>query len=61
MGVAFIAIAAVIALGGIFMCIWAGYQYMTTMLGPIQAALSAGLLLLIIASVIMWTAIKINR
>ena len=58
---AFTTIAALIALGGIVMCIWAGFQYLTVLLGPILATVSAGLVMLIIASVLLWTAFKLSR
>jgi hypothetical protein len=61
-GLAVLGIAAVIALAGLLMCFWAGYQYLSTLWGPIAAALVIGLSLIFFAGVIVWTVFRrLNR
>jgi hypothetical protein len=57
-GLAVIGIAAVLALAGLLLCFWVGYQYLATLWGPIIAALVIGLTLIIVAGIIAWTVFR---
>jgi len=61
-GLAVLGIAGVLAVAGLLMCFWAGYQYLATIWGPIIAALVIGLSLILVAGIIVWTVFRsLNR
>jgi hypothetical protein len=57
-GLAILGIAAVLALAGLLLCFWAGYQYLALLWGPIIAALVVGLALIFVAGIIVWTVFR---
>lgn len=57
-GLAVLGIAAVLALAGLLLCFWAGFQYLTLLWGPIIAALIVGLSLIVVAGFISWTVFR---
>lgn len=60
-GLAILSIAAVLAVAGLLLCFWAGYQYLALLWGPIASALVVGLSLIFVAGVIVWTVFRLNR
>jgi protein-S-isoprenylcysteine O-methyltransferase Ste14 len=59
--VGLIALAFAFALGGLALCLWSAYLYLATLLSPPQAALVTGLLTLVVAGGLLWTALRTNR
>lgn len=57
-GLAVLGIAAVLALAGLLLCFWAGFQYLALLWGPIIAALIVGLSLIVVAGFISWTVFR---
>jgi hypothetical protein len=57
-GLAVLSIAAVLALAGLLLCFWAGYQYLASLWGPITASLVIGVSLIVIAGVIVWAVFR---
>ena len=60
-GLAILGVAAVIALAGILLCLWAGYQYLQTLWGPILTSLAVGIFMLVLSGVLIWIVIRLNR
>ena len=61
LGLAVLAAAAVLALGGVLLCVWAGYQLLLTLWGPVAAALVIGVFMISTASICIWIVIRLNR
>jgi len=59
--VGLIALACSFALGGLGLCLWSAHLYLATLLSPPQAALVTGLLTLVVAGGLLWTALRTNR
>lgn len=53
--------ALILALGGVLLCLWAGYRYLETLVSPMLAALLLGLSLLVVAGVLAWLAKRMVR
>lgn len=61
MGLALSGAAAVLAVVGAGLCLWAAYQYLEAATSPVAAALITGLAALIAAGVAVWAARKLTR
>ncbi len=60
-GLACLAVAALLAFAGIGLCLWAAYQGLVVQIGPISAALMIGVLMLLLAVSMAWIAIRLTR
>lgn len=60
-GFALLIIAALFALAGLGLCMWAVYLWLATSLGPSGAAALTGAMSLILAGVLAWITIRLNR
>jgi hypothetical protein len=60
-GLAFMLVMGLLVAAGLGMCLWAGYQYLVTQVGTIEAALLAGGSALLVAGVFAWLAIRFSR
>ncbi len=60
-GLAGVVVAAVLALVGIGLCLWAVYQYLITLWGSITTAAMVGIFMIMIASILTWIVIRLNR
>ena len=60
-GLACLAVAALLAFVGLGLCLWAAYQGLVAQLGQINAALMIGVLMLLLAGLMAWTAIRLSR
>lgn len=61
MGIASLGVGAILLVAGICLCLWALFQWLSLMLGMPGAALMVGLVFLIIAGGLLWTAIRLTR
>ena len=61
LGVACLGAATVLVLGGVGYCLWAAYQGLALTVGAINAALIIGLLMLMLAGIMVWTARRLTR
>jgi hypothetical protein len=60
-GLALIAIAALLALASVGLCIFGAYQFLTTVVDPAFAALITGGITLLFSLVILWIGIQLGR
>jgi len=60
-GLAAILVAALLAFAGLGFCLWAAYQGLVARVGPVDAAVAIGLIMLLLAGVMAWIAIRLNR
>ena len=60
-GLACLAVAALLVLAGLGFCLWAAYQGLAAEMGPTSAALLIGVLMLLLAGLMAWTAIRLTR
>jgi hypothetical protein len=60
-GLAILAAASFLALMGLGVCLWAAYQGLAGQLGPVNAAFLIGILMLLLAGLMAWTAIRLAR
>jgi hypothetical protein len=61
MGLALIAVAVLFVFVGLGFCLWAAYQGLVVQLGATSAALVIGVLMLLLAGLLAWTAIRLTR
>jgi hypothetical protein len=61
MGLAIIAVAGLFVFVGLGFCLWAAYQGLAVQLGATSAALVIGVLMLLLAGLLAWTAIRLTR
>jgi hypothetical protein len=55
------AVAGVVAVGGLCLCVWGVYQYLAASLGGAAAALVTGAAALVTAGVILWIGQRLSR
>jgi hypothetical protein len=60
-GLALIAIAALLALASVGLCIFGAYQFLTTVIDPAVAAFITGGMTFIFSLVILWIGIQLGR
>ena len=60
-GLALVAVAALLALASVGLCIFGAYQYLTTVVDPAAAALITGGTTLLFSLVILWVGIQLGR
>lgn len=60
-GLACLAVAALLTFAGLGLCLWAAYQGLAAQVGPASAALVIGVLTLLLAGLMAWTAIRLTR
>lgn len=60
-GLACVALAAVVLLAGVGLCLWACYQWLSGPMGPIGAKAVMGLFMMAVAGGLGWSAIRISR
>jgi len=60
-GLALIAIAALLALASVGLWIFGAYQFLTTVIDPAAAAFIAGGITFIFSLVILWIGIQLSR
>lgn len=60
-GLAILIVAALVLFAGLGMCLWAAYQGLSAQVGPVSAALVIGVLMLLLAGLMIWTAIRLTR
>ena len=60
-GLACLVAAALLAIIGLGFCLWAAYQGLAAQMGPASAALIIGVLMLLLAGLMAWTAIRLSR
>jgi hypothetical protein len=60
-GLALIAIAALLALASVGLCIFGAYQFLTTIIDPAVAAFIAGGMTFIFSLVVLWIGIQLGR
>ena len=60
-GLAVMLVAALLAFAGLGFCLWAAYQGLVMQLGPLNAALAVGVLMLFLAGLMTWIAIRLSR
>ena len=60
-GLACLVVAALLAFVGIGFCLWAAYQGLAASVGPVSAAVVMGVLMLVLAGLMAWTAIRLTR
>ncbi|MEJ2346226.1 MAG: hypothetical protein P8076_04360 [Gammaproteobacteria bacterium] len=53
--------AAILAAVGFGLCLWAVYGYLAPVVGTATASLLTGLLTLIAAGILAWTAARLSR
>ena len=61
MGLAILAAAGLLVLMGLGFCLWAAYQGLAGQLGPVNAAYLIGLVMLLLAGLMAWIAIRLSR
>jgi hypothetical protein len=61
MGFACLAVAAILLLAGICLCLWALFQWLIVVVGMPGAALLVGASFLIIAGGLIWLATRLSR
>lgn len=60
-GLACLAVASLLTFVGLGFCLWAAYQGLAAEVGPASAALIVGVLMLFLAGLIAWTAMRLTR
>ena len=60
-GLALIAIAALLALASVGLCIFGAYQFLTTVIDPAVAAFITGGMTFIFSLVVLWIGIQLGR
>ncbi|MEW5756785.1 MAG: phage holin family protein [Pseudomonadota bacterium] len=60
-GLVCLAVAGLVAVIGLCFCLWAVYQALAAMVGPATAAMIVGLLMLSLAGLIAWIAMRLAR
>jgi hypothetical protein len=60
-GLAFLGLAALLALTGLGLCIWAIYLWLAVSMGPTGAAAITGAMTLCLAGGLTWIAIRLSR
>ena len=60
-GLAALVVAALLVFAGLGFCLWATYQGLVAQVGPINAALIVGGLMLLLAGLMAWIAIRLTR
>ena len=60
-GLAMVVVAAMLVFVGLGFCLWAAYQGLVVQLGPVNAALIVGILMLCLAGLMAWIAIRLSR
>ena len=60
-GLAALLVAALLGFAGLGFCLWAAYQGLVVQLGPLDAALAVGVLMLLLAGIMTWIAIRLGR
>ena len=60
-GLALIAMAALLALASFGLCIFGAYQFLTTVIDPAVAAFVTGGITFIFSLVILWIGIQLSR
>lgn len=60
-GLACLLVAALLGFVGVGVCLWAAYQGLIAPLGPVSAALVIGVLLLLLAGLMVWIALRLTR
>lgn len=61
MGLAIIGVAALLMFVGLTMCLWGAYQALAAQLGPTNAAVLTGVIMLSLAGLMLWTAKRLTR
>ena len=60
-GLAAVAVAALLLAAGLGFCLWAAYQGLVAQVGSVNAALIIGVLMILMAGLMAWIAIRLNR
>ena len=60
-GMAILLLAALLAFVGLGFCLWAAFQGLVVQVGPVNAALVVGVLILFFAGLMTWIAIRLVR
>lgn len=60
-GLAAVAVAAVLLAAGLAFCLWAAYLGLVAQVGTVNAALIIGVLMILLAGLMAWIAIRLNR
>jgi len=60
-GLALIAIAALLALASVGLCIFGAYQFLTTIIDPAIAAFITGGITFMVSLVTLWIGIQLSR
>ena len=60
-GLAVVVVAALLLFVGLGFCLWAAYHTLVAHIGVVNAALSVGVVMLFLAGVMIWTAIRLTR
>jgi hypothetical protein len=60
-GLAILAVAGLLVFVGLGLCFWVAYQGMAAQLGSTNAALLIGVLMLLLAGLMAWIAIRLTR
>lgn len=60
-GLAIVVVAALLVFVGLSLCLWAAYQGLLAQIGAVKAALLIGIVMLALAGVMAWIAIRLAR
>lgn len=60
-GIAGVAVAALLALAGLGLCLWGAYLWLSAALQPSAAAALIGIATLLLAGGLLWLAIRFGR
>ena len=60
-GLAVLLVAALLGFVGLAFCLWAAYQGLVIQLGALEAALAVGVVMLLLAGLMTWIAIRLSR
>ena len=60
-GLAAVAVAALLLAVGLGFCLWAAYIGLVAQVGTVNAALIIGVLMILLAGLLVWIAIRLNR
>jgi len=60
-GLAAVAVAAFLLAVGLGFCLWAAYIGLVAQVGTLNAALIVGVLMMLLAGLLVWIAIRLNR
>ena len=60
-GLAAVAVAALLLSVGLGFCMWAAYLGLVAQVGTVNAALIIGVLMILMAGLMAWIAIRLNR